>query len=210
MSFRLCDQSGKFVHGCLGLCEKRGRFFQKACLYADIKCCTYCFYRIDGLCKNGCVTDDCRDDLLGCNIHHGLGLDVDGFCITFVLNLCSGLKLCSCEYIEGFKQLHCLVCSQCRNSIYHGRKDRKSTSLCLSLPLRCISVSVEYNTLMLRCVLFDQVMYCGVKIFCCFQTVACLAEYFCRNGVQYNVALGNRITGTYHTELEFVSCECKR
>ena len=85
-----------------------------------------------------------------CYIHHGLGLNVDSLCIAFILDLCSGLKLCSCKYIKGFKKLHSLICSQRRNGIYHGRKDRKSTSLCLCLPLRCISVSVEYNTLMLR------------------------------------------------------------
>ena len=209
MGFRLSDQSGKLIHSCLGLSKKCGGFFQKTCLYTDIKRCAHCLHRIDGLCKNRCITDHCRDDLLSSYIHHGLGLNVDSLCIAFILDLCSGLKLCSCKYIKGFKKLHSFICSQRRNGIYHGRKDRKSTSLCLCLPLRCISVSVEYNTLMLDRILLDQVMYCSIKIVCCFQTVACIAEYFCCNRVQNYVALGNGITGTNHTELKFVSCERK-
>ena len=53
-------------------------------------------------------------------------------------------------------------------------------------------------------------MYCNIKIICCFQTVARITEYFCSNSVQNYIALGNRISGTNHTELKFVSCKRKR
>ena len=63
---------------------------------------------------------------------------------------------------------------------------------------------------MLDRILLDQIMYSDIKIFCCFKTIACITEYFCCNGIQNYVALRNGITGTDHTELEFVSCERKR
>ena len=49
-----------------------------------------------------------------------------------------------------------------------------------------------------------------LEVFSAFQYIACIAECFCNDGVQYDVRSCNGVTGTNHTELEFVSGEGER
>ena len=52
-------------------------------------------------------------------------------------------------------------------------------------------------------------MYCKIKVICFLQYITCLCKCICYDCVKYNVRSGNGITGSYHTELEFVACKCK-
>ena len=59
-------------------------------------------------------------------------------------------------------------------------------------------------------VFLDQIMHCKIKVICFFQTVAGFFKSLGSDRIQYDITLRNRISGTDHTEFEFVAGECKR
>ena len=49
-----------------------------------------------------------------------------------------------------------------------------------------------------------------VEILRILQYVACLCKCLCNDRIQYHIRPGDRVTGTDHTELEFIAGKCKR
>ena len=196
------------MHGFIGFFEKCRTFLKKLSLNTDFRY-SGSLHCIDRVCQNCCIMDYCRNNLFGCNVDHGFCFYINGFCIDFILDLCSGFQLCSGKYMEFLKQVYCLFCGQCRNCIYHGWKVRKSSAFCFFCPFRSITVAVKHNTLMINSIFFDQIMNCHIKVFCLFQTVTGFFECLCCDGVQHYVTFRDRIPGTNHTEFKFISCKCK-
>lgn len=44
---------------------------------------------IDRFAKNSGISDNCRNDLLGCHVDHGLCFNIDCFRINLIFNLCT-------------------------------------------------------------------------------------------------------------------------
>ena len=48
-----------------------------------------CFHCIDRFAKNSGIFDNCRNNLLGCHVDHGLCFNIDCFRINLIFNLCT-------------------------------------------------------------------------------------------------------------------------
>ena len=158
---------------------------------------------------DSCILDNCRNDLLGCHVHHGFRFDVNCFRINLILDLRSGLQLSLCKYSKFSEQFYSLICSKCRNGIYHRWQNRKSAAACLFFPFRSVAIAVKYDSLMLGSIFLDQIMDCQIKVFCALQNIAGFLKRLSSNGIQHHIACGNGILGTNHTKLEFIAGKSK-
>ena len=204
MRLDLIYQLAQLIHGTVHFFQKLACFLQKIHLNAHVNW-SNCLHLIDGLCQYSCILDNCRNDLLGCHVHHGFRFDVNCFRINLILDLRSGLQLSLCKYSKFSEQFYSLICSKCRNGIYHRWQNRKSAAACLFFPFRSIAIAVKYDSLMLGSIFLDQIMDCQIKVFCALQNIAGFLKRLSSNGIQHHIACGNGILGTNHTELEFIA-----
>ena len=112
--------------------------------------------------------------------------------------------------MELLKQTDGLVGGQGRDSVYHRLNVRKSAALCLLYPCVGVTVSIEYDSLVLSQIFLNQVMNRQFKVFRLLQYVGCFRKRLCHDGVQHDVRSRDGILGSYHTELELVAGEGKR
>ena len=120
-----------------------------------------------------------------------------------------GLQFYLCKDTELLKKLHSLFCGQCGRRLNHGTDVGKPASCSLGNPFIGVAVAVENNPLMLRHVLFDQIVHGKFKVLCFLQNIRRLAERFRNDGIQGRVRAGDRICTAHHAELKFVAGEGK-
>ena len=151
------------------------------------------------------VFDHRRDDLLAGHVDHGAGLNVNRFRVAFIFDLHPGFQLRPGEYPELAEQLHRLFRNQVGDGVHHGGDIGKASAGRFLHPLGSVAVSVEHDPLMFGEILLDQVVNILLKILSLLQLIAGLTEGLRHDGVQHNVGRGDGISGSHHTELEFVS-----
>ena len=182
----------KDIQCCLCLSHKSTYFLQ--CFSLDCSIHTCLFYSKNCISQCLCIFDKCRQELLACHIDHCTCLDIDCLCICLILDFRTRLQLCLCKYIESLKQLDGLICCNCRDCIYHGLNIRKSSSLSLCNPLIRISISIEDDSLIVCQILFDQVMYCKIKVICLLKEIARICKCFSNDRIKYNVRICDGIS----------------
>ena len=182
----------KPIKRCLCLSHQSTYFLKCLCLNCRINTC--CLHSINCICQCLCILDKCRQELFACHIDHSTSFNIDCLSICLILNLCTRLKLCFCEYIKSLKQFYSLVCCDCRNCFNHRLNVRKSSSLSLCNPRVRVSVSVEDDSLVLCQVFFDQIMYCKIKVICFLKNITCICKCFRNDCVQYDIRVCDRIS----------------
>ncbi len=143
--------------------------------------------------------------MLAGNINHGAGLNVNGLGIGLILNLRTGFQFRSGKYAEALKQLHGFRFCQYRDSIHHRLNIRKSPALRFLHPFLRVAVAVEYNPLMLRSILFNQIMDRHIKVLRLLQAVTGFGKCLSRYGIEHHVRRRYGIPGTHHTKLKLIA-----
>ena len=196
------------IESFLGFSHKSSYFIKHFFLYRRIcSCCRHC---IDSVGKCLCIFDERRHKLFACHVDHRARLDIDRFRICLVLDLRTGFQLGFCEHTESLEEIYRCICHHSRNCLYHGADVRQASFLSLLYPRFRITVAIEDDSLVLCCIFLDQIMYRQIKVICFLKYIACIRERLCNDRIEHNVRRSNGITGSDHTELEFVSCKRER
>ena len=172
--------------------------------------CSRCRYRVYGICECLRVLDKRRQELFARHIDHSARLDIDSLGVGFILNLRAGFKFRLCKHSKPLEQADRLICHHSRDRFHHGADVRKPSSLSFLNPCLRITVSVEYDLLVLYRILFDQIMHSQIKVVRLLQHIARIRERLGNDRVQHDIRRCHRIAGADHAELKFVSGKRER
>ena len=140
-----------------------------------------------------------------------MGFDIHALAIVLKHDIAAGVQLIDREYAKRGEHLYIFLIEKVRHTVRCCPIVQESALFRRLLnPGVIITVAVEDDSLVVTDCFLDHFVQGFLKVFGILESVGINSQALGDRTVQHDVGAGDAVGGAEHTELEFVSCECKR